>query len=222
LFLNKVHPIAVTAFGGHQYYRTRFEKSHREAHDHVYCLFEMPNGVTLTYTSINTNSLHGYGEILYGTKGTLAVMNERDIFLFKEMDPGSPKGPYEQSVGTVKGADGKWNLTPAVNHALSPDGVLADAALGRASWFVPAGESAPFSNRGYHEEIEAFADAVRNPERKVRCDGRVALADTVMALAANVAMAERKNERMEFQTKWYDPAATEVPDPRTTNGVAGR
>jgi predicted dehydrogenase len=223
LFLNKVHPVAVTAFGGHQYYRTRFEKARREAHDHVYCLFEMPGDVTLTYTSINTNSLHGYGEILYGAKGTLAVMNERDIFLFKEKDPNSPKGPYEQPVGTTKGADGKWNLTPAVNSNLSPDGVLADAALGRASWFVPAGESAPFSNRGYKEEIEAFADAVRNPERKVRCDGRVALADTVMALAANVAMAERKNERMEFNAKWYDPAASEVPDPRPTgNGVAGR
>jgi predicted dehydrogenase len=219
LFLNKVDPVAVTAFGGDQYYHKRFPKSRREAHDHVYCLYEMPGAVTLTYTSINTNSLHGYGEILYGTKGTLAVMNERDIFLFKEMDPGAPKGPYEQSVGTVKGGDGNWTLTPAVNSALSPDGILADAGLGRASWFVPAGESAPFSNRGYHEEIEAFADAVRNPDRKVRCDGRVALADTVMALAAN---AERKNERIEFQTRWYDPAAPEVPDPRPTNGVAGR
>jgi hypothetical protein len=183
----------------------------------------MPNNVTLTYTSINTNSLHGYGEILYGTKGTLAVMNERDIFLFKEMNPNAPKGAYEQPVGTTKGPDGKWTLTPAVNSNLSPDGVLADAALGRASWFVPPGESAPFSNRGYHEEIEAFADAVRNPGKQVRCDGRVALADTVMALAANVAMAERKNERMEFNPKWYDPAASEVPDPRPAgNGVAGR
>jgi hypothetical protein len=85
---------------------------------------------------------------------------------------------------------------------------------------VPAGETAPFSNRGYHEEIEAFADAVRNPDRKVRCDGRVALADTVMALTANVAMQERKYERVEFQPTWYDPYSPAVPDGKSSSAVA--
>ena len=43
-----------------------------------------------------------------------------------------------------------------------------------------------------------------------------------MALAANVAMAERKNERMEFQPEWYDPASADVPDSKPENRVAGR
>jgi predicted dehydrogenase len=210
-----VHPISVTAFGGHQYYRQKFEKFKREAHDHVYCFFEMPGNVNVTYTSINTNALHGYGEVLYGEKATLAVMNERDVFLFVE---GAGKSTYEQGVAAAQ-AGGKWTLRPSASWTLTPDGTLAQTALGRASWFVPPGESAPFSNRGYREEIEAFADAVRNPGRKVRCDGRVALADSVMALTANVAMAERRNERVEFQAAWYDPASSEVPDAKRAVGV---
>ncbi len=222
LFLNKVHPQAVTTFGGHQYYRGRYPSDTREAHDHVYCLFEMPGNVTLLYTSINTNASQGYGEIVYGTKGTLAVLNEREVYLFRESAPAEPSG-LERWVSPAKDKDtGKWSLNWG-GRGLSADGTLAEAALGRASWFVPAGESAPFSNRGYHEEMEAFADAIRNPGRTVRCDGHVALADAVMALTANVAMSERRHERIEFLPAWYDAqqaGAFPEPKPRTP-GSAG-
>ena len=219
LFLDHVHPLAVTAYGGNQYYLGRYGDK-REAHDHVYCLFEMPGNVTLLYTSINTNASQGYGEIVYGTKGTLAVLNEREVYLFRESAPNEPSG-LERWV-TPKETDGKWSLDWGKKE-LTPLGTLAQAALGRASWFVPAGYTAPESNRGYHEELEAFADAIRNPGRKVRCDGQVALADAVMALTANLAMSmsERRHERVEFQSSWYDAASSAVPEPKSPGAVAG-
>ena len=157
--------------------------------------------------------------MVYGTKGTLAVLNEREVYLFRESLPGEPTG-LERWVAPEQGKDGKWSLNWG-KRELTADGTLAEAALGRASWFVPAGEAKPASNRGYKEEQEAFADAIRNPGRKVRCDGRVALADCVMALTANIAMSERRHERVEFLSAWYDPAAKEVPEPKSEARIAG-
>jgi hypothetical protein len=49
----------------------------------------------------------------------------------------------------------------------------------------------------------------------------VALADTVMALAANVAMEERAHERLEFKNSWYDPSSPDVPEGKPRNIAAG-
>ena len=72
-------PVAVQASGGvHRY------KDGREAHDHVYGIFEYPNGITATFTSIESNAFDERYEAFFGTKATLIMHNESDALLFEE------------------------------------------------------------------------------------------------------------------------------------------
>jgi predicted dehydrogenase len=203
LFLNKAHPVYVQGVGGKFFF-----DDDRECDDHVYCTYLMPNGVVVTYSSINTNALSGYGEVVTGTKGTLMILNERDVMLFKEREP-EDKWPSPDM--RIKPAmNPKLSMTSTGSTALMSDAALADLALQRGSQFTPAGTKETMTNRGYREEMEAFAFAIRNPGAQVRCSGRVAMADAVMALSANVAM--RGKRRLDFKPTWYDPASSDVPD----------
>jgi predicted dehydrogenase len=88
----------------------------REGDDHVFVTFEFPGPtywkkdakgkplvennawvvdnaddvVVVTYSSISTNGFEKYGECLKGSRGTMIVEEEREIYLFKENDPGKP------------------------------------------------------------------------------------------------------------------------------------
>ncbi|MGL5096956.1 MAG: Gfo/Idh/MocA family protein, partial [Planctomycetia bacterium] len=86
LFLEGKHPIAVTGVGDKYFY-----DDDRECEDHVYCTYEFPNGVVVTYSSINTNAVAGYGEIVLGSKGTLMVLTEADVLLYDEPNPFAKK-----------------------------------------------------------------------------------------------------------------------------------
>ena len=83
-------------------------------------------------------------------------------------------------------------------------------------------------SRGYTEQIEHLCWAIRerenltaagkNPAKlstPLRCSAEVALADAVVALAANLAMerGERgENPRIEFNDEWFDIASDETPE----------
>ena len=75
------------------------------------------------------------------------------------------------------------------------------------------------ASRGYREEMAHFAYCVRmwnqgsnKRDRALpRCHGRVAMADAIIALSANLAM--RRHQRIEFKPEWFDAASPEVPDP---------
>lgn len=211
LFLNKVHPVTVTGVGGIFFY-----KDDRECDDHVYCSFQMPNDVVITYSSINTNQLYGYGEVIHGTRGTLMVLNESESLLYKEAEPGDARAATESYVTcklekTPSGGEA-WNLA-STSPKKTPECLLAEVALRRANWFSPVGTIGKMEvNRGYFNEIEAFAHAIRTPGVRVRCDGRVALADAVMALTANVAMHTKTGAPITFQPSWYEPNSPDVPD----------
>jgi predicted dehydrogenase len=197
-----VHPLAVTALGG----RSIFPED-RECEDHVYCMFEFPGQgyykgdgthdvadpnkkIMVTYSSINGNGYGGYGEIVFGTDGTLILEKEQDAMLFK----GSSTSTQIQ----VNEKGGK----PAMDTYETGGG----AAVAQA-----AGSGGPVS-RGYREEIEHWAWCVRNPapEHKPHCTPVVALGDAVIALTANQAIA--KQTRIEFKPEWFDPARSETPD----------
>lgn len=207
LFLGKVHPLRLLATGGKFFF-----EDNRECEDHVYCMYQMPGGVTLTYSTINTNTQEGYGEVVMGTRGTLCVMNERDVMLFKEREPGDTTIPEETYITVVTDPKGgKPVLKSTTSTALTAEAGLAKTAYERSVYFVPKGATAPTVNRGYFTEIEAFAFAIRNPDSyKVRCTGQVALADAVMALSANVSM--RSKRPIEFKDSWYDPASEDAPE----------
>lgn len=227
IFLGKKHPLAVAGIGGTFYY-----DDNRQVDDHVFVNFEFPyqvddqhrpvgnDRVVVSYSSITTNAFEDYGETLMGTLGTMMVLKEFDIFLYKEFDRNNPGGwsGRSTSIAIEKQGDKK----PVVVTSPSAAGPSAAQALGS----MAAGDGYPPS-RGYREELEHFAYCIRHgdasnyhadEEHRPRCRGEVALADAVIALTSNLAM--RQKRRIEFDPAWFDPA--NPADPASSPGLARR
>jgi predicted dehydrogenase len=221
IFLGKVHPIAVSGYGGRLFYRDE-----REIDDHVFTTFEFPgknyyknaerteigdkdDRVIVTYSSINTNSFEPYGECVMGSKGTMVVEMERQIMLWPEKGLGGGRSTAVEVKNTAGG--------PTIDAA-STSGPAAPIGGGAAA---AAGPGAPPS-RGYREEMEHFAYCIRMHEaakdadekKKWRlephCHGKVAMADAIIALTSNIAM--HTHQRIEFKPEWFEPGSDAVPD----------
>ena len=78
-------PQAVVASGSISRY-----KDGREVADHVYAIFEYPNGLTATFSSVESSAFEQHYEAFYGTKGTLIMHNETEALLFDEGGAGAP------------------------------------------------------------------------------------------------------------------------------------
>jgi predicted dehydrogenase len=208
IFLGKKHPLSVTAVGGKHFY-----KDNRDADDHVYCIYEFPGPtypqdqhdiITVTYSSISTNDFEGYGECIMGSKGTLIVEKEANAMLW------GIQGRSTEVTASAAGArpvlDASSSTAPVEQRATS----TGQNAIGH---------NAP--SRGYREEMEHFAYCIRSlgtdpsPEQRLqfkpRCDGRAAMADAIVALAANESM--RTRTRIVFQDDWFKAEDAAVPDP---------
>jgi predicted dehydrogenase len=219
IFLGKVHPLAVSGYGGKIFYH-----DNREIDDHVFVTFEFPGKnyydgkehkkikdkndiVVVTYSSISTNAFEPYGECVMGTRGTMIVQSEQDVLLYP--DPGSSAG-RSMSVTVTKAGGGLAVLDASASQAPTERKAveLAQAALG----------GGPIS-RGYREEMEDFAYSIRmwnegqdKKDRHLpRCHGRVAMADAIIALTSNLAM--NRHQRIEFKPEWFDAKSDAVPDP---------
>lgn len=220
----KVHPLTVHAVGG----RHTFPKT-RDADDHVYCTFEFPGQgfdfdkvgyydemnqyppksgvpsyeedpnkkVVVTYSSINGNGYGGYGEVVMGTKGTLVLEREKDVLLY------SKSSTYAKAGVKSEGGAG------TIDTSASGDPAPAQAA---------ASASGPVS-RGYREEIEHWAYCISQGDydNQPRCNGRVGLADAVIALVARQAIQNCNKKGghgfVPFENDWFDVASDSVPEP---------
>jgi predicted dehydrogenase len=196
----KVKPLSVSGYG----YRSLFPED-RECDDHVYCMFEFPGQgyfaseeshdvadpnkkIVVSYSSINGNGFGGWGETVFGTKGTLILEREQDAMLFK----GS-------------------NTTTRIEVKQTAGGPAMDTYETGGGGAAVAQAAAPKDlSRGYREEIEHWAWCVRNPGNKPRCTPDVALADAVIALTSNLAIAD--NRRIEFLPEWFDIQSDATPD----------
>jgi predicted dehydrogenase len=196
-----VRPIAVTGVG----MRSVFPAD-RDCDDHVHCMVEFPargyykesshdvadenKKTVVSYSSINGNGYGGYGEIVFGTQGTLILDGEKEAMLFKGSDTSTKI--------EVRDKKGK----PALETYETGGG----AAVAQA-----AGSGGPVS-RGYKEEIEHWAWCIRNPDPKNQphCTGEVALGDAVIALTSNLAIENK--QRIKFELAWFDPARSETPE----------
>jgi predicted dehydrogenase len=173
----------------------------RDCEDHVYCIIEFPapgydpkdpnkarKKIAVQYSSINGNGFGGYGEIVYGTKGTLILEREQTMTLVK-----GPAAPT--SVKTASGGAGPTMDT----QASGPQGVATKAASEKVS-------------RGYTEELEHWAWCIRHPspENQPHCPPKVAMGDAIIALVTN--MAAREGKRIEFKPEWFDPESDETPE----------
>ncbi len=154
--------------------------------------------IIVTYSSINGNDFGGYGEVVLGTKGTLILEREKDAMLFKRSETLT-------RISVTTGQDG-----PAMDTYETGGGMAAIAAAA-----IPSEVS-----RGYAEEIEHWAWCIKNPspEHQPKCRPAVALADAVVALTSNIAMAE--NRRIEFQSDWFDSKSDATPDGKAPRGAS--
>ena len=221
----KSHPLTVHAVGG----RTIFPLD-REAEDHVYCMYEFPGPeydkdfdvgyynkannyppkgkgipgysqdpnkkIVVTYSTINGNGFGGYGEVVMGTKGTIVLDREKEIMLYKDSDTSSKV--------SVKGDKGGFTLDTQAS------GSYAAASVAKAA----AGADV---SRGYTEEIEHWAWCIRNPapENKPKCYPEVAMADAVISLTTNVAIAKGNRGEagyVKFEDSWFERDSDETPD----------
>ena len=197
----KVKPLAVSAHG----VRNLFNND-REIDDHLHCIIEFPHPaydpedpqsalrkIEVAYSAVNGNGFGGYGEEVYGTKGTLLLQKEMEVALFKEAD------------------------TSAKVEVKKSDDLVLDTQASGPSQAVATGAAALAKvSPGYREELEHWAWCIRNraPENRPRCDGPTGMADAVIALTVNVAVA--KQERIEFRKEWFDYTSDETPDESET------
>lgn len=231
IFLGKVKPLAVSGYGGRNFYGVKGvgspdkQADDREIDDHVYITVEFPGAhyyerdeagkiamkdgkpvvaadddiVIVTYSSINTNRFEPYGEAVFGSRGTLLMIEEQQAMLFKEASPTTGGGGPDQRLYVINSDTG----APVLDASPS----LAPSTAASAS----SGLNSKVS-RGYTEEMEHFAFAIRNnlPITDMRCNGVVAMGDAIMALTSNLAMKHRK--RIEFRSEWFDPDSDAAPE----------
>ncbi len=133
-----------------------------------------------------------------GTFGTLIVEAEQNVYLFRE-----PK--YTADGGSPKHTRVEW-AEDKVGRAVT------DASSSVTEWQAAQAQVNTLTSRGYREEMEHFAYCIRNPDpdNQPRCNAKVALADAVVALTANIAM--RTKQRIEFKQGWFDPKSQETPE----------
>lgn len=191
----KQMPISVAAAGD----RPLFPPD-RDVEDHVYCLLEFPTPgydpkdpqaknkkIGVQYASINGNGFGGYGEMVFGTKGTLILKREQEMLI-------------------AGGSEATSNIK--VSDAAGP--TLDTQASGGPTTAESAGPAKV--SRGYTEELEHWAWCIRNPspDNQPRCKPEVALGDAVIALTTNIAA--RNGQRIEFKKEWFDINSDETPE----------
>ncbi len=240
IFLGKVHPLSVSGVGGKFFYGPG--KNDRESNDAVFTTFEFPGPnhpkganhgtddndiVVMTYTSFNTNEFEDYGECLMGSRGTMIVEKEANVYLYKEKEKGG--GAKKEDKGgkdTLVKVTGEGGKKPAMEAASTWGG--GGASIAKAA----GGPAWDTEIRGYRTEMEHFAYCVRrwqdlkqpvsyeklsdgkmkHADILPRCHGEVAMADAILALTANMAMA--KKQRIEFEPGWFDAESPDAPEPK--------
>ncbi len=166
-FMGKT-PQSVMGSGGIYRY-----KDGREVYDHIYTIFEYSDGLTVSYSSIQSNAFDHYYEEFMGTKGTLILSGETEAMLFLE------------------GQKGK--MTEITTR---PDigGSVMEASESRAR--DAAGSSVAGSSSSgvtvltaYRLELEGFCRTIRNGDPNL-CGGEVGLQSAAAILKAQEAATQ--------------------------------
>ena len=209
----KQYPLAVSASAT----RTIFPKDleeiplDRDVEDHIHCVYDYAaegydkedelgkqRKITVAYSSINGNGFGGYGETVFGTKGTLLLETEKEAMLYNRAE-------VNRKTRITRNAQG-------LQITLDDAGDPLSAAVGLQACFAHAHDR----GRGYQEQIEHWAYCIReNPEADPskampRCYPEVALADAVISLTTNIAA--RLGESVEFDPAWFDPKSDATPE----------
>lgn len=188
----------------------------RDIEDHMSCIYEFPapgydpesehgkrRKIAVAYSAINGNDFGGYGETVFGTRGTLQLDREETVMLWLTHN-------VDKSITVAEKKEKSFTRTiNTVDDVNALDEALGVQALSDQSL-------------GYTEEIEHFAYCVRNnPEPNYldkdapmcRCIPAVAMADAIMAMTTNIAAA--KGEKIDFDPAWFDVYDDATPDGST-------
>ncbi|MDO4586208.1 MAG: Gfo/Idh/MocA family oxidoreductase [Planctomycetia bacterium] len=223
----KQYPLSVSATGS----RSLFNSLDRDVDDHVSALYEYPapdydpndelgkqRRITVAYSTINGNGFGGYGETVFGTKGTLMIETEKEAFLYRTSAIND-----KTRVAFSKGAN-------AFDIVIDEEGDPLSAAIGYQGIY------ATDVSRGYCEEIEHWAYCIRKnpnaeedkvdteisplnvggldeknrPKLLTRCRGSIALWDAVIALATNISADLRTT--VPFDPAWFDYKSDSTPE----------
>jgi predicted dehydrogenase len=156
-------------------------KDGREVFDHVYATFEYPGGRTATFSSIESNAFEDHYEMFLGTKGTLIMSNETDVFLFNEGESQSARVEVSRQTSApvadasaTRSADSPGRTVNAANQAQIDRGI------------------------SYKNEIAEFCAAVRTGSA-IRGGPEKAMKSAIAVVMAN-ASAE-KHVRLELTTQ---------------------
>jgi len=177
----------------------------REVSDHVTVLVEFPapdydeateagrkRKVCMQYSTINGNGFGGYGEIVYGTQGTLILTSETSSETFRT------------------GGDASNRVA-----ARAAEAALDTQSSGPAQT-AAGGSGAVDVSRGYAEQLQHWSWCIRNnpkandPTLQPRCYPKIALADSVISLVTNIAADEGKS--IKFNKAWFDIDKPETPE----------
>jgi len=77
-YLLASHPLKVTGMGGINYW-----KDGRDTYDNVRTIYEYPNGIKASFTSVLSNAYNGYGIRILGDKATVEIQREK-AFIYSE------------------------------------------------------------------------------------------------------------------------------------------
>jgi predicted dehydrogenase len=91
-FLLDSHPLKVMGMGGINYW-----KDGRDTYDHIRAIYEYPNGIQASFTSVLSNAYNGYNMRILGDKGTIEMQREK-AFIYAES--------LENTRGIVDGVTG--------------------------------------------------------------------------------------------------------------------
>ncbi|MDR1958422.1 MAG: Gfo/Idh/MocA family oxidoreductase [Planctomycetaceae bacterium] len=195
---DKIHPLSVLVSMNRNIFGID-----REVADHVTAIVEFPahdydpkskvgrkRKICVQYSTINGNGFGGYGEIVYGTKGTLILAKEAESQILK-------------SGGSA-------------TKVTSEVAALDTQASGPAQKAVAASGGGPEVSRGYKEELEHWAWCIRvnpknqNKELQPRCTPKIAMGDAIIALVTNIAPS--LGGKVAFKEEWFDPDSDETPE----------
>ena len=168
----------------------------REVSDHVTTLIEYPapdydestaagrkRKICMQYSTINGNGFGGYGEMVYGTEGTLMLTSETSSELFRTGGSGSRV------------------------EARAAEAAMLDTQDSGPGQQAVGGGTAEVS-RGYDEQLQHWAwcirvnPRVRDESLQPRCHPKVALADSVITLVTNIAADEGRS--ITFDKNWFE------------------
>lgn len=162
-----------------------YARDDRTIDDHIYAIFEYPNGRTVTYTAIQSSSVDNYYEQIMGTRGTILLENENETYLFWE--PG-----WDESKAKLAASDVKDTQVDTVKESESQSAFSAHVSQ-QATRSGGASGMSPLEP--YKWELQGFAHTIRTGAPNL-CSGERA-AQAAMACFAGKESREKK-QRIEI------------------------